>query len=74
MQSIQDLNGKILEITMFIHEKHPELSQYLNEMLATIPVEQNPKMDVEHLQHYYNSLQELLKKYELEHPESKKHL
>lgn len=68
MQSIKDLNAKILEITMHIQEKRPELSNYLSEMLATIPAESDPKINAENLQRYYNSLHELLTKYELEHP------
>lgn len=73
MQSEKDLNAKILEITLLIQEKYPELSKYLSEMPATIPVEKNPEINAENLQKYYNSLDQLLKKYILEHPK-KKHL
>lgn len=71
MQSEKDLNAKILEITMLIQSKYPELSKYLSEMPATIPIENNPKINAENLQKYYNSLDQLLKKYILEHPKMK---
>lgn len=71
MQSEKDLNSKILEITLLIQEKYPELSKYLLEMPATIPIEKNPKINAENLQKYYNSLDHLLKKYLLEHPKKK---
>ncbi|MET0759248.1 MAG: hypothetical protein ABWZ56_02440 [Flavobacterium sp.] len=71
MQSVKDLNAKILEITTLIQEKYPELSKYLSEMPDTIPIEKNPEIDSEHLQRYYNSLDQLLKKYILEHPKKK---
>lgn len=67
MQSIKDLNAKILEITMLIQGKYPELSKYLTEMSATIPTENHPKINADNLQKYYNSLDQLLKKYLLEH-------
>jgi hypothetical protein len=67
MQSEKDLNKKIMEITMLIQAKYPELSKYLNEMPATIPIEENPKINSENLQKYYNSLEELMKKYAIEH-------
>ena len=36
METEQELNGKILKITMTIQEKYPELSKYLGEMPVTI--------------------------------------
>jgi hypothetical protein len=71
MQSEKDLNAKILQITMLIQEKYPELSKYLSEMSATIPIEEHLKINSEELQKYYNSLDQLLKKYILEHPKKK---
>lgn len=71
MKSEKDLNAKILDITMLIQEKYPELSKYLSEMPATIPIESNPEINSENLQKYYNSLDQLLKKYILEHPKKK---
>lgn len=71
MQSIEDLNTKILEKTMLIQQKYPELSKYLAEMEATLPIESNPIMNSDHLQKYLNSLNDLFKKYELEHPKKR---
>ena len=67
MQSEKDLNKKIMEITMLIQEKYPELSKFLNEMPATIPIEENPKINSENLQKYLNSLEDMVKKYSIEH-------
>ena len=68
MQSEKELNAKILEITLLIQDKYPELSKYLSEMSVSIPDEKNPEIDAENLQKYYESLDQLLKKYILEHP------
>ena len=55
-------------ITMLIEEKHPELSKFLLEMPVTIPDVDHPRVDDEMLQNYYQSLCDLLKEYEIEHP------
>jgi hypothetical protein len=39
-----ELNEKILKITMRIKEQYPELSKYLNEMPITIPDEKDPEV------------------------------
>lgn len=59
---------KIISITTLIREKHPELIIFLEEMPVTIPNENDPKLNLEALNNYYNSLISLLKKYEIEHP------
>ena len=61
------LNEKILKITNKIRNEHPELSKYLNEMTVTIPDVNNPEMNNKVLQDYYNSLEEMLKKYITNH-------
>ena len=66
MKNEIDLNKKIIDITMLIQKKHPELSKYLAEMPVTIPDVKSPEIDVENLQKYYNSLKDLLSKYEFE--------
>ena len=71
MQSEKDLNAKILEITMLIQDKYPELSKYLAEMEDTISVEVNPSINPGNLQKYYDSLEQMLKKYMVEHPKKK---
>lgn len=61
------LNSKILEITMLIHKTHPELSIFIEEFPVTIPNQENPKITVENLEKYYNSLSSMITKYNLSH-------
>ena len=66
METEKELNSKILAITMQIHKDYPELSKYLNEMPVTIPDEKRPEMNNKVLKDYYESLNNMLKKYTLE--------
>ena len=59
---------KIMSITSLVREKHPELMKFLEEMSVTIPNESDPNLNLKALNDYYNSLADLLKKYEIEHP------
>jgi len=68
METELDLNLKILNITMWIKDKYPELSKYIEEMPITIPNEKHPIIDMENLQSYYDSLSAILNNYLLEHP------
>ena len=63
-----DLNSKILTITMKIKDHYPELSKYLEEMPVTIPSENDPEITLNNLKSYYESLNSLLNKYKMEHP------
>jgi hypothetical protein len=63
MKNIKELDSDILEITMKIKEKYPELSKYILEMPETIPNIENPEMNRKVLQDYYDSLDILLKDY-----------
>ncbi|HQZ24328.1 MAG TPA: hypothetical protein PLD18_03430, partial [Flavobacterium sp.] len=54
---------KALNITMKIKTQFPELSMYILEMPITIPNLENPKINQEVLQEYYDSLSILLKDY-----------
>ncbi|WP_297517145.1 hypothetical protein [Flavobacterium sp.] len=67
METEQELNAKILKITMVIRDNYPELHQYLNEMPITIPVDQNPEINVQHLKKYYDSLVAIFRNYVAEH-------
>ncbi len=67
MKTFDQLNNDILQITMTIKEKYPELSKYLLEMHETIPDEMHPEIKIKTLQDYYNSLEDLLKKYTPNH-------
>ncbi len=67
MKTLKQLNTDILNMTMTIRDKYPELSKYLLEMHDTIPDQIHPKIKIETLQDYYNSLENLLKKYTSNH-------
>ncbi len=69
METEKELNAMILEITMKIQDKFPELSKYICEMEATIPNEKYPGINIKNLKEYYESLNTMLRKYILEHPE-----
>ena len=67
MKTLRELNADILNITMTIQEKYPELSKYLAEMPVTISDEINPEINSKILHEYYNSLEMILKKYAPNH-------
>ena len=64
----KDLNSRIMKITMMIMDHYPELSQYLEEMPVTVPSENDPEINLNHLKSYYESLISLLKKYKVDYP------
>lgn len=72
METEKELNALILGITLKIKDKHPELSKYIEEMPVTIPDTKDPEITLKNLRSYYDSLNALLTKYLLEHPELKK--
>jgi 3-oxoadipate enol-lactonase len=65
---LQDLNSKILKITMTITEDYPELSKYLDEMPLTVPSEKDPEITLKLLRTYYESLNSLLDNYKVDYP------
>ncbi len=67
METEEEINAKILKITMVIQENYPELSKYLNEMPITIPVDNRPEVNIKNLQKYYETLLNLFRKYVAEH-------
>lgn len=67
MKTEAELNERIVKITMIIRNEFPELMKYLNEMPETIPDVKNPEIDTAALNNYYNSLEELLRKYAPNH-------
>lgn len=68
IDTINELNAKILKITLQIQNQYPELYKYLEEMPITIPDEKKPKITRYSLKQYYESLNSSLTKYILEHP------
>lgn len=67
METEQEINAKIMKVTMVIQENYPELSKYLNEMPITIPIDSNPEINVKNLQKYYDTLVALFRNYVAEH-------
>ncbi len=67
MKTENELNDAILKVTMKIRDNYPELSKYITEMPVTIPDEKDPHVGLKNLQDYFDSLNELLKKYDEEH-------
>lgn len=69
METKRELTEKILKITVLIQEKYPQLLKYLSEVEDTLPSLEHPSVDEESLAKYYQTLEEMLKDYLLEHPE-----
>ena len=67
MKTEKEINQAILEITMKIRNKYPELNKYLSEMPVTIPDVDQPEMTIKVLSDYLESLENLLKKYSPSH-------
>jgi hypothetical protein len=67
MKTEKELNDDILKITMTIKELFPELSKYIEEMPVTIPNSSNPEINIKKLKDYYDSLDNLMKKYATNH-------
>ena len=62
-ETVNELNEKIMAVTMQIQEKHPELSKFLDEMPVTIPNENKPQINSKVLQDYYESLKNILNEF-----------
>ncbi|MBK7570971.1 MAG: hypothetical protein IPI10_04890 [Bacteroidetes bacterium] len=63
MKTEQELNSDILEITLTIQNKYPELTKYIEEMPVTVPNKEEPEINRKHLENYYNSLVSLVNGY-----------
>lgn len=66
MATEKELNEAILTITLKIQSEFPELSKYIEEMPVTIPTA-NPEVKLKNLKDYYDSLNNLIKKYAKTH-------
>lgn len=71
MTTEKELNAKILEITMTINDKYPELSKYIGEIPITIPNESDPEITIKILKDYYNTLETILKNHTNNHETEK---
>ena len=68
MKTEKELNEAILKMTMAIQKRFPELSKNIDEMPVNYSCRKGDEITTKELENYYNSLCNLLKKYELEHP------
>ena len=67
MKTEAELNENILKITLTIRNEFPELIKFLNEMPITIPNVNDPKINNKILTDYFNSLENLFRKYAPNH-------
>jgi hypothetical protein len=67
MKTEAELNENIVKMTMTIRNEFPELMKFLSEMPVTIPNSESPEINVKILQDYYDSLEDLLRKYAPNH-------
>ncbi len=65
MKTEKELNIDILDITMKIEEKFPELSKYLKEMPVEMASTASTEITTKSLKDYYDSLNDLFKNYTL---------
>lgn len=63
MKTEHELNDDILKITMKIKTHHPELTKYITEMPDGNPNINDPSINRQILNDYYESLKSLLIKY-----------
>lgn len=68
MKTEAQLNSNIVKMTMTIRNEFPELMTFLGEMPVTLPNIENPEISNKILQDYYDSLENLLRKYAPNHP------
>jgi hypothetical protein len=66
MKTEKELNNDILNITMKIEAKHPELSKFIGEMPVRA-FDTGTEVDLKSLEDYYNSLSAWLKNYDVSH-------
>lgn len=67
MKTEQQLNAEILEVTLTIQQKFPELTKFITEMPITIPDSAHPEISIKNLTDYCESLEALLANYSLDH-------
>lgn len=67
MKTENEINKDIIETTMVIVEKFPELSKYIDEIPVTIPNTNEPEINETNLEDYQSSLDVLLNKYAANH-------
>ena len=67
MKTATEWNQAIIDITMEIQKKFPELSKYIKEMPVKISGKDKEGIDSKSLMEYYNSLVKMVKEYSKSH-------
>lgn len=70
LESEQDLNSRIMQITSLIQEKYPELLPYINEIPISVPSDPSPEVNQTILKDYYDSLYQIVKNHEMNKPKN----
>ena len=73
MLSEKEVTEAIAKLTIEIREKYPEIGKYLNEMTVTNPDEEHPRINVELMNDYYETLKLMVEKYAAEHGPASPH-
>jgi hypothetical protein len=72
MKTAAEWDQDILNITLIIQEKFPELSKYIKEIPVKISEKSKDVIEVKNLEEYYNSLEKLLVEYSKTHQGKKR--
>ncbi len=67
MKTKSELEQGIIDITMKIHRKYPELVKYISEMPENFSANENSEIATKSFKEYYNSLEEVVLEYEKTH-------
>jgi hypothetical protein len=67
METEQELNLRILSLTLRIQEQYPALYRNLHEMYATLPIVAVPVINIKVLGKWYESLRLLVLQYDEAH-------
>ncbi len=68
MNTIHVINNNIKNITIDIQDRYPELYRFIDEMPVTIPDLEDPQIDLDNLETYYDSLSYLQQGYIINKP------
>lgn len=68
LESEQDLNIRITQITNLIQENYPELTPYIGEIPVSIPNDPQPEVNAKILKDYYDSLYQIVKNHQKNKP------
>lgn len=73
MKTKTELEKKIVDITMKIHEEFPELVKYISEIPENLSGKESRQMSTKSFKEYYNSLEEVVSEYAKTHVPEDEH-